>query len=60
VLYDLSSSYFEGEECPLAALGYSRDKKKGKLQVNYGLSVHLKPSDCSTSKSNSIMAFRLM
>ena len=37
VLYDLSSSYFEGIHCPLAALGYSRDKKKGKLQVNYGL-----------------------
>ncbi|MCK4599661.1 IS1634 family transposase, partial [Candidatus Bipolaricaulota bacterium] len=37
VLYDLSSSYFEGVTCPLAARGYSRDKKKGKLQVNYGL-----------------------
>lgn len=37
VLYDLSSSYFEGNACPLAARGYSRDKKKGKLQVNYGL-----------------------
>ena len=37
VLYDLSSSYFEGEHCPLAARGYSRDQKKGKLQVNYGL-----------------------
>ncbi len=37
VLYDLSSSYFEGKQCPLAALGYSRDQKKGKLQVNYGL-----------------------
>jgi len=37
VLYDLSSSYFEGEQCPLAARGYSRDQKKGKLQVNYGL-----------------------
>ncbi|MEA3239706.1 MAG: IS1634 family transposase, partial [Candidatus Bipolaricaulota bacterium] len=37
VLYDLSSSYFEGEACPLAMRGYSRDKKKGKLQVNYGL-----------------------
>ena len=37
VLYDLSSSYVEGESCPLAALGYSRDGKKGKLQVNYGL-----------------------
>jgi len=37
VLYDLSSSYFEGECCPLAARGYSRDGKKDKLQVNYGL-----------------------
>lgn len=37
VLYDLSSSYFEGSTCPLAALGHNRDGKKGKLQVNYGL-----------------------
>ncbi|MEO7812059.1 MAG: IS1634 family transposase [Usitatibacter sp.] len=37
VLYDLSSSYFEGACCPLAKLGYSRDGKKGLLQVNYGL-----------------------
>src|SRR5271166_795568 len=37
VLYDLSSSYFEGTCCPLAALGEDRDGKKGKLQVNYGL-----------------------
>jgi hypothetical protein len=37
VLYDLSSSYFEGKCCPLAALGKNRDGKKGKLQVNYGL-----------------------
>lgn len=36
-LYDLSSSYFEGECCPLAVLGYSRDGKRGTLQVNYGL-----------------------
>lgn len=36
-LYDLSSSYFEGKTCPLAALGYSRDGRRGKLQVNYGL-----------------------
>lgn len=36
-LYDLSSSYFEGATCPLAALGHNRDGKKGKLQVNYGL-----------------------
>ena len=37
VLYDLSSSYFEGNTCPLARRGYNRDGKKGKLQVNYGL-----------------------
>jgi len=36
-LYDLSSSYFEGTCCPLAKRGYNRDKKKGLLQVNYGL-----------------------
>jgi len=37
VLYDLSSSYFEGERCPLAVHAYSRDGKKGKRQVNDGL-----------------------
>jgi hypothetical protein len=37
MLYDLSSSYVEGHCCPLASLGYSRDGKKGMLQVNYGL-----------------------
>jgi len=37
VLYDLSSSYFEGSTCPLARLGHNRDGKKGLLQVNYGL-----------------------
>jgi transposase len=37
VLYDLSSSYFEGTCCPLAKLGYNRDGKSGLLQVNYGL-----------------------
>ena len=37
VLYDLSSSYFEGTTCPLAKLGHNRDGKKGKRQVNYGL-----------------------
>ena len=37
VLYDLTSSYLEGESCPLAALGNNRDGKQGKLQVNYGL-----------------------
>lgn len=37
VLYDVSSSYFEGTTCPLARFGYNRDGKKGKLQINYGL-----------------------
>jgi Transposase DDE domain len=37
VLYDLSSSYLEGRCCPLAALGYPRDGKRGKLQISYGL-----------------------
>jgi hypothetical protein len=48
VLYDLSSSYFEGRNCPLAALGHNRDGKKGKLQVNWGLicSPRADPSRC--------------
>jgi transposase len=37
VLYDLSSSYFEGSTCPLAKRGFNRDGKRGYLQVNYGL-----------------------
>src|ERR1700685_3312307 len=36
-LFDLSSSWMEGRRCPLAARGYSRDGKKGKLQIEYGL-----------------------
>jgi len=36
-LFDLSSSWLEGTHCPLAARGYSRDGKKGKLQIEYGL-----------------------
>jgi Transposase DDE domain len=37
VLYDVSSSYLEGRCCPLAQFGYSRDRKRGKLQIVYGL-----------------------
>jgi len=37
VLYDVSSSYMEGRCCPLAKRGYSRDGKKGALQIIYGL-----------------------
>jgi DDE family transposase len=58
VLYDLSSSYVEGRCCPLAALGYSRDGKKGKLQITYGLTcspegrpVAIKVHDGNTTDS---------
>jgi transposase len=37
VLYDVSSSYLEGRCCELAALGYSRDGKRGSRQIIYGL-----------------------
>jgi len=36
-LFDLASSWMEGSHCPLAARGYSRDGKKGQLQIEYGL-----------------------
>ena len=48
-LYDLTSSYFEGQTCPLAALGHNRDGKKGKLQVNYGLLTNRKGIPVSVS-----------
>ncbi len=37
VLYDVSSSYYEGQHCPLAAFGHSRDGKKGKPIIVYGV-----------------------
>src|SRR5580693_4513265 len=37
VLYDVSSSYMEGSCCSLAHRGYSRDGRKGTLQIVYGL-----------------------
>jgi transposase len=37
VLYDVSSSYMEGRCCPLAKRGYSRDGRRGTLQIVYGL-----------------------
>jgi transposase len=36
-LYDVSSTYFEGHACPLAHYGYSRDGKRDKLQIAFGL-----------------------
>jgi transposase len=37
VLYDVSSTYFEGRSCPLARLGHSRDERSGNLQIVFGL-----------------------
>ena len=37
MLYDLTSSYFEGHSCPLAQRGHSRDGKRGALQIVFGL-----------------------
>jgi transposase len=36
-LYDVTSSYLEGTHNELAAFGYNRDKKRGKLQIVIGL-----------------------
>jgi len=37
VLYDVTSTYFEGRSCPLARLGHSRDERPGNLQIVFGL-----------------------
>ena len=37
VLWDLSSTWYEGSHCPLARFGYSRDRKRGLPQINFGL-----------------------
>jgi transposase len=37
VLYDVTSTYFEGRTCPLAQYGHSRDDKSDKLQIVFGL-----------------------
>jgi hypothetical protein len=62
VLYDLSSSYFEGSTCSLAKLGHNRDGKRGLLQVNYGLltdvrgcPVAVSVHEGNTADSNSFM-----
>lgn len=36
---DFTSSYFEGNNCSLAEIGYSRDHQPGKLQLTYGISL---------------------
>ncbi len=37
VLYDVSSTYFEGRRCPLARIGHSRDGKRDRPQIVFGL-----------------------
>ena len=37
VLYDVTSSYFEGETCSLSAFGHSRDKRRNNKQIVFGL-----------------------
>ncbi len=46
-LYDVTSSYFEGEHNELANYGYNRDKKKGKKQVVIGLLTDSQGQPCS-------------
>lgn len=62
VLYDLTSSYFEGVKCPLAAWGKCRDRKKGMLQVNYGLVSDRRgcPVAVSVFKGNTIDSTTLL
>ena len=68
VLYDVSSSYYEGSCCPLAQFGYNRDKKKGKRQIVYGLmtdyeglpiSVHVYPGATSDSDTLQSQIYKL-
>src|SRR6202795_527135 len=40
VLYDVTSTYFEGRKCPLAKFGHSRDGQRDKLQIVFGLLTH--------------------
>ncbi len=39
LMYDITSTYFEGNKCEDAVFGYSRDGKRGTRQVNFGLLV---------------------
>ncbi|MBF0433884.1 MAG: transposase [Magnetococcales bacterium] len=52
VMFDLSSTYFEGSSCPLAAFGYNRDGKAGKMQVNFGLLTDARSCPVSVSVFN--------
>ncbi|MGH2705065.1 MAG: IS1634 family transposase [Actinomycetota bacterium] len=54
VLYDLSSSHYEGRTCPLAALGFPRDRRRGLPQINYGLMTDIdgRPISIEVFKGN--------
>jgi transposase len=63
VLYDLTSTWYEGATCPLAKRGYSRDGKSNSLQINFGLltdgrgcPVAVSVYDGSTADSKTVMA----
>ena len=47
VLYDVTSTYFEGRKCPLARFGHNRDGKKGKLQIVLGLLCSIDGCPCA-------------
>jgi len=49
VLYDVSSSYYEGRTCPLAQFGYSRDHRKDRPQVVYGVMTNKEGCPVSVS-----------
>jgi hypothetical protein len=59
VLYDVTSSYFEGRTCPRARRGYSRDGRRDKLQIVFGLIEVLESSpDRDAAACNSGRVFR--
>jgi transposase len=62
MLYDLTSTWYEGAHCPLAKRGYSRDERPGSLQINFGLltdergcPIAVSVYDGSTADSKTVM-----
>ncbi|MDR2374196.1 MAG: IS1634 family transposase [Bifidobacteriaceae bacterium] len=62
-LFDLTSTWVEGTCCPLAEFGYSRDKKRGKRQIEFailaapdGTPVAVRPFKGSTSDPTAALA----
>jgi hypothetical protein len=62
-LYDITSSYLEGEKNELAQFGYNRDKKKGKLQIvigllcdNNGIPVSIEVFEGNTQDSKTVLS----